>query len=430
MTSALFPLRSAGRLTAALCAALLSTPAAAGVVYQLDRPAAAPGDTVRVQATYFNETGSSAVFKVPGQIVLQWRGADGQIVRSLAKSPGGATALNIPVANFAQASWEAVVPVGARGLQAVAIEGEPVLLALDTTAREAGTPATAAARVPVVDARTGQPVPDAQVTRLGASPEYGPAPAQVARFPQQAASPAFERFRSSISEYEPVYFSVGTRSLTTARFQLSAKYRLFNPAPGAPASFAENLYLAYTQRSLWDLDGDSKPFIDTTFNPSAFWLNDNLWTSANQNWRVGGQVGVEHFSNGKDGEDSRSVNDTFLQPSLSYRFDGGSTLAFSPRLRQYFKVAKENSDYSDYAGHVDWNLRYTHSNGAVAALLYRQGEKQRRTTQLDLAWPLKQTWLDMNGYVHVQYFHGYGETLLGYNERNRSQFRLGLSLVP
>jgi len=408
----------------------LSAPASAGVAYSLDRPSASPGEAVRVTATFFNDTSAGAIFDVPSQIVLQWRGADGQIVRSIAKSASGRSKLNVPVNNFANTFWEAVVPVTARGLQAVSIEGEKVLLALDATGRDSGTPATAAATVPVTDPKTGVRVPDAQVARLGAATEYGPSPEDAARYPQRVESPAFERFRSSISEYEPVYFSVGTRGMTTARFQLSAKYRLFNPAPGTQPGFAENLYLAYTQRSLWDLEGDSKPFIDTTFNPSAFWLNDNLWTSESQNWRFGGQVGVEHRSNGKDGEDSRSVNNTFLQPSLAYRFDGGSTLAFSPRIRQYFKVAKENSDYSDYAGHVDWNLRFTHASGAVASVMYQQGERKRRTTQLDLAWPLAKTWLDMNGYLHLQYFNGYGETLLGYNERNRSQFRIGLSLVP
>lgn len=414
-------------LMGALASPLL---AHAGVAYSLDRPSASPGESVRVTATFFNDTATGAIFDVPSQIVLQWRGADGQIVRSIAKSASGPGKLNVPVNNFANTFWEAIVPASARGLQAVSIEGEKVLLALDATGRDAGTPATAVATVPVTDPRTGVRVPDAQVARLGVAPEYGPSPEEAARNAQRVASPAFERFRSSISEYEPVYFSVGTRGITTARFQLSAKYRLFNPTPGEQAGFAENLYLAYTQRSLWDLEGDSKPFIDTTFNPSAFWLNENLWTSESQNWRVGSQVGVEHRSNGKDGEDSRSVNNTFLQPSLSYRFDGGSTLSFAPRIRQYFQVARENSDYADYAGHVDWNLRFTHATGVVASVMYQQGDQKRRTTQLDLAWPLKRTWLDMNGYVHLQYFNGYGETLLGYNERNRSQFRIGLSLVP
>jgi len=66
----------------------------------------------------------------------------------------------------------------------------------------------------------------------------------------------------------------------------------------------------------------------------------------------------------------------------------------------------------------------------VASAMYRQGRQARRTTELDLAYPLRRLGLDVNGYVHMQYFNGYGETLLDYNQRNKSQFRIGLSLVP
>ena len=102
-------------------------------------------------------------------------------------------------------------------------------------------------------------------------------------------------------------------------------------------------------------------------------------------------VGAEHNSNGKDGPDSRSVNDGYVEPRFHYRLDGGSTLTFAPRIKAYFGVAGENPDYADYAGRVDWQLRWAQDNGAVVTALYRQGDQQRRTTQLDFAWPLQRT---------------------------------------
>ncbi|WP_313387511.1 phospholipase A [Achromobacter aegrifaciens] len=380
------------RTLAAALAMGLAGAATAGVSYRLDRPSAAPGETVTIEAVYFNEGTSRSTWEAPPELVLQWRGQDGQIVRSLAKLRGGTASFSVPVNNFA---------------------------------RMASTPA----RGPVVDASSGEPVPAAAVAAVGASPEGGPSP-DASAVPTVQQQTAFDRFRSSISEYKPVYFDVGTRGQTTARFQISAKYRLFSPAGDRPATWDENFYLAYTQTSLWDLEGDSMPFIDTTFNPSAFWLSDNIWQSASQNWRFGMNTGVEHNSNGKDGEDSRSLNDGYIEPRFHYRFDGGSTLTFAPRVKAYFGVASENSDYADYAGHVDWQLRWAQDNGAVISAMYRQGDQKRRTTQLDFAWPLQRTWLNMNGYLHLQYFNGYGETLLGYNQRNESQFRIGLSLVP
>ena len=419
------------RVGIALVAFAAAVPAAhAGVTYRLDRPSAAPGETVLIEAVFFNDTPTGAAWSAPRRIVVQWRGATGQPIRTTARAVGAATEFNVPVNNFARMSWQAVVPTQARGLQAVSIEGQAALMALDATGRESGTTATMAANTPVVDARTGEPLPPAEVTRLGASPDVGPAPEQTAMAQPNAIPTAFNSFTSSLSAYQPVYFAVGTRGGTTARFQLSAKYRLFTPEDAATPKFYENLYLGYTQTSLWDLQGDSKPFIDTTFNPSAFWLNENLWTSANQNWRFGSAAGIEHKSNGKAGDDSRSLNDFYLQPSFNYRFDGGSTLSFAPKIMSYVAVARENSDYSDYNGHVDWRVRWAQDNGPVVSAMYRQGDQKRRTTQVDLAYPLKQMGVNANGYVYLQYFNGYGETLLGYDERNRSQFRIGLSLVP
>lgn len=420
------PIHALHVLSAALALGMAGT-AAAGVSYRLDRPSAAPGDTVTIEAVYFNEGNARATWEAPPELVLQWRGQDGQIVRSLARLQGEQARYSVPVNNFARLAWSAEVPASARGLQAVSIEGQPAMMALDATGRDSGTLASTPAQGPVVDARSGQPVPAPEVAAAGASPQGGPSP-DASAAPGHAD--AFSRFRSAISEYKPVYFDIGTRGKTTARFQISAKYRLFSPAANRPANWYENFYLGYTQTSLWDLQSDSMPFIDTTFNPSVFWLSDNLWSSESQNWRLGVNVGAEHNSNGKDGPDSRSVNDGYVEPRFHYRLDGGSTLTFAPRIKAYFGVAGENPDYADYAGRVDWQLRWAQDNGAVVTALYRQGDQQRRTTQLDFAWPLQRTWLNMNGYLHLQYFNGYGETLLGYNRREDSQFRVGLSIVP
>lgn len=420
------PIHALHVLSAALALGMAGT-AAAGVSYRLDRPSAAPGDTVTIEAVYFNEGNARATWEAPPELVLQWRGQDGQIVRSLARLQGEQARYSVPVNNFARLAWSAEVPASARGLQAVSIEGQPAMMALDATGRDSGTLASTPAQGPVVDARSGQPVPAPEVAAAGASPQGGPSP-DASAAPGQAD--AFSRFRSAISEYKPVYFDIGTRGKTTARFQISAKYRLFSPAANRPANWYENFYLGYTQTSLWDLQSDSMPFIDTTFNPSVFWLSDNLWSSESQNWRLGVNVGAEHNSNGKDGPDSRSVNNGYVEPRFHYRLDGGSTLTFAPRIKAYFGVAGENPDYADYAGRVNWQLRWAQDNGAVVTALYRQGDQQRRTTQLDFAWPLQRTWLNMNGYLHLQYFNGYGETLLGYNRREDSQFRVGLSIVP
>ncbi len=420
-------------VAAALTLALaLPLTAEAGVSYSLDRNHATPGETVHVQALVFNDTPDLMDWQAPDTIVLQWRSERGKTLRSIAYLSSGAPIANIPVNNFARFQWRAVVPRGAVGLQAVNVEGDATLLALDTSPTEEGLVAAAPADGPVLDAGKGGPLgaePVASqhdVEQAGATHAGGPSPmAALAAAPNAG----FERFRSAISPYEPVYFDVGGQDSRMARFQISLKYRLFTPDDPQHPSFVDGLYLGYTQTSLWDLHSDSNPFLDTSFKPSLFWRQDALFQPENSPFFMGLQSGVEHESNGKSGDDSRSLNFVYVQPEFNYRFGGGSTLTFAPRVKQYFGTSN-NPDYKDYVGHVDWRLRWAQDNGLVLTGLYRRGKENRYSTQLEAAWPLKRTFLNMNGYLHVQYFKGYNETLLGYDQKTGSQFRLGLALVP
>ncbi len=105
----------------------------AGVTFKLDRMQAGPGETVRIEAMFFNDGNATATWDAPRELVLQWRDAAGRVVRAPARLDGGTAVLQIPVGQFSRATWSAVVPEQARGLQAIAIEGEPMLLATGMT---------------------------------------------------------------------------------------------------------------------------------------------------------------------------------------------------------------------------------------------------------------------------------------------------------
>lgn len=417
-----------------LAALLMAGTASAGITYKLEQTHAVAGETVNIRAVLFNDTDSVMSWTAPKNLILQWRDQGGHSLRSLAYLEGNQSPINIPVNNFVKLSWSAIVPTGVKGLQAVNIEGEPTLLALDASPLERSVIAGTPAAVPVIDAgaasgsgHSDPPLPANVVAATGASLTEGP-PVNSTKHLTTPSS-AFDNFRSAISPYEPIYFDVGNKGGRNARYQVSFKYRIFTPkAPNNPG-FADNIYLGYTQTALWDLHSDSHPFVDTSFKPSLFWRKDALWQSPQKDWFVGLASGVEHESNGKSGDDSRSLNFAYIQPEFSYRFDGGSTLTFAPRFKSYFSV-QNNPDYADYAGHVDWKLRWAQDNGLVLSGLYRQGHEGRNATQLEAAWPLRRTFLNMNGYLHLQYFKGYGETLLGYNHKSDAQVRVGISLVP
>ncbi len=398
---------------------LCGTPLAlAGITYQIESPTAGGGGPIVIKGLVFNDTQSALPWHPAPALPLTWQTPDGRTVAGQAKLVSSPDYIELPVNNFAALRWETEVPPQLHGLLAVRVEGQETLLALDTrgAAPQLAARSTAASASAALGASHG--------TQTGAADGQA-----VAARPPANASSAFENFRNAITTHEPTYFAVGRAGGTHARFQVSFKYRPFTPNTGEEPGFIDHFYVGYTQTSLWDLHGHSKPFIDTTYNPSLFWHKDKLLSSEQERAFLGLAAGFEHKSNGKAGDDSRSLNDLFIQPEFNYRFGDGSTLTFAPRVKSYFS-SSENPDYSDYAGHVDWKLRWAQDNGLTLSGLYRRGKHARHATQLEASWPLRRTPLNMNGYLYVQYFKGYGDTLLGYDQKTSSRVRVGLALVP
>jgi outer membrane phospholipase A len=394
-------------LTALACTAAgtVCSTSSAGIVYQFLQDQSTPGAPLVLQGVMFNDTGSALSVDTPDTLELQWRGADGRVRKSTFQLTSHGDPIELPVNNFIKLEWTGQPPAAARGTQSVTIADSPVKLAFII----APSAAVAAGLRPTAD-------------EMGES--RAPATQEAA---DSAQGSPFENFRKAISGYEPVYFIAGRRDGVDARFQLSLKYRLHSPKDPAQPGFWDHFYIGYTQTSLWDLDSDSNPFVDTTYNPSVFWNKDSIWQTPDQKWFIGMNAGVEHRSNGKDDEDSRSLNDFYIQPAFNYRLSGGSTLSFMPRVKAYIDTHK---DYGHYLGHVEWKARWAQDNGLAITGLYRQGAAGHHATQVDLSWPLRRTPLGMNGYLYLQMFQGYGETLLGFREKSSPQVRLGIAFVP
>lgn len=403
--------------------------AQAGLSFQLDRTQAAPGETLHVLGLFVNDGNAAEVWQLPTELVLQWRGVHGQALRSVARLERAADALTIPVGQFAQARWSATVPQGVRGLQALHIEGHPTLLALETSADLADSVLVQQAQGPVIDPETGQAIrvqpPPAILTEQAVTPQQLASAKTPLASLDESEQVLMDHLRSALSPYEPVYFSLGAKDDFHARFQLSFKYRLFTPV--AEPAWWDKFYFAYTQTSIWDLGKDSSPFRDSSYRPAFFWLNERVWETDDQRHSLGLNLGFEHESNGRSATTSRSMNSLYVRPSFNYRFDNGSMLSFAPRIKHYMGLS-DNPDIRDYRGTVDYQLKWTSPRGYMASAAYRG--RSKGLVQLDLAYPLKGTWLKrVNGFIHLQYVKGYGETLLDYNRKADSQFRLGLMIV-
>jgi outer membrane phospholipase A len=252
------------------------------------------------------------------------------------------------------------------------------------------------------------------------------------RFFKDGSSQGFDPvrfFKDHISGYDPLYFIAGTES-PNAKFQVSFKYQLVNNdgALGRWLPPTKGLHFAYSQTSLWDWNGESAPFFDSSYRPELLYAWERLAGGSNDWFRLDLQGGAQHESNGKGGLDSRSLNIAYLKPTLTLGRPGTIQLTLAPRVWVYVGDLDDNPDLKDYRGYGDLRAVVGWSKGLQLSALGRLGDDGNRgSVQLDLTYPMMKLLSEsFSVYLHAQYFIGYGESLLLYNERGTS-FRVGFS---
>ncbi len=241
-----------------------------------------------------------------------------------------------------------------------------------------------------------------------------------------------QSFLDDLSVYEPMYFLLGVDpGLDQSKFQFSFKYRLFNPEGylAEIAPWVTGFHLGYTQRSIWDLKGDSKPFDDTSYMPEAFYLLPKLDLNLARISAFGIQGGFQHESNGRAGTASRSTNYLYVKPITGIHLTGPYHMKIAPKIYTYVENEDENNaDLADYRGYVDLEVGILNPEG-LALNSHLWWARKGPSIQLDLTYPMARLLgKSLNFYLQAQYFSGYAETLIRYNERNDA-FRLGFSIV-
>jgi outer membrane phospholipase A len=241
-----------------------------------------------------------------------------------------------------------------------------------------------------------------------------------------------ERVENHLSYYEPIYFILGN---PIAEFQLSIKYQVFSfqNAANPLANAADHTYFAYTQTSYWDLLTQDPYFYDNSYKPSVFIYYTNVLHHAD--WRLDWQGGTEHESNGKGGTSERSMYTSYLQPTFTVDLPGNLSLSLQPRARVFYWVGRNNSNIADYRGYVD----------LLGALTWQKPGSEERI-QFSTKFRIGSEWANpgylfdlrfnlaalpvlksFNPTIQLQYFTGYGQTLLQYNQKSTA-FRAGLCL--
>lgn len=205
------------------------------------------------------------------------------------------------------------------------------------------------------------------------------------------------------------------------KFQFSVKFNLVEDLFG---DLGGDLHFGYTQRSWWQaFNADaSSPFRETNYEPEVFVDFDNDasllgWTN------VHNRVSLNHQSNGRSEPLSRSWNRLILESTF---INDDWALVLAP----YWRIPEsegedDNPDIHKYLGYGDITVaRRVNDDNELSLLLRGNPGEGHLGTQLDYSWPM---FGSIRG--HLQYYYGYGESLIDYDERS-NRLSLGFSLNP
>ncbi len=208
------------------------------------------------------------------------------------------------------------------------------------------------------------------------------------------------------------------------KFQLSLKFQVASGVLGS----GSRVFFAYTNQSYWQAYNKrfSSPFRETNHEPEAFVVIPQRWSLYGLRARVVA-LGINHQSNGRPGRQSRSWNRLFGTLILER---GSMVLS----LRSWYRLPEpkketpddplgdDNPDILDYMGRGELRLVRKLGRNTVSVMLRNNlNEDNRGAVELGWSFPLGRR---LKGYV--QYFDGYGESLIDYDARIR---RIGVGVA-
>jgi phospholipase A1 len=327
-------------------------------------------------------------------------------------------AVFIVTAAFATTAMVAVTPVFADSAEL----DRDCVMELAETADDSMT--LAEIRNQCVAAKEATDIPAAAVAETTSESAPSAVDQRLAAEHEAAASPF------SILAHRPNYFLVAAYNWEgwdsefdnkniESQFQLSLK------VPLAVGLFNDkmDIYGAYTNRSFWQMynSGNSEPFRETNHEPE-------IWAQFRNDWEIWGltnslnTVGFAHQSNGRSGNLSRSWNRIYA----SFLFEKGNwTYDLKPWIWvSRDKETSDNPDIDDYMGYGEFRVSYGKNNHVVSGMFRNLLESGFDKGAAELSWSFPVfNYPYLKGYV--QYFYGYGESLIDYNHKVN---RLGIGI--
>lgn len=230
--------------------------------------------------------------------------------------------------------------------------------------------------------------------------------------------PYFTLFRDNYFIVGTTIGSKPTRTNSDVKFQISIAQRLTK----STLPFNTYLFLTYSQKCMWNVFEESLPMRDFNFNPGIgiaklLIVKDKLIGKT--------MLMLEHESNGRDGEESRSWNKISL----------AANIYIDPQFMIHGKYwipiidGENNKDILKYCGIYQTGIQVTSRDrrfGMAVTVVKRQGWNLNCNLIVELNYRL---FKKDNQYLFLQYYNGYGENLLDYKQF-RSRLRAGIVIKP
>lgn len=234
------------------------------------------------------------------------------------------------------------------------------------------------------------------------------------------------------------------------KFQLSFKFKLWRDIVRNQAMKdiiekstgvrGVDLWVAYTQQSFWQLYNKafSAPFRDTNYEPELL-LNFRLQREIPYLMGTKLQfinVGFNHQSNGRSEPLSRSWNRLVANVGLEKNFGPDKKDSFGLQLKTWYRLPEDeeeddNPDLSRYVGYGElWGTLYWKNQRFSAMLRNNLRSENKGAVQLEWSMPLSSIHESLARKIslYIQYFNGYGESLLDYN-KNTNRISAGVMLA-
>ncbi|MFC3122159.1 phospholipase A [Agaribacter flavus] len=210
-----------------------------------------------------------------------------------------------------------------------------------------------------------------------------------------------------------------------AKFQISIKTPIFLKDDGNTG-----LFFGFTTTSFWQVYNSeaSKPFRETNYEPEVFYQWQADWDIFGYRFNLA-QIGFNHHSNGQDGLKSRSWNRVvatalFSDKDTAYYLKTWWRLPEDDKTDPLDPTGDDNPDINDFYGRAE--LGFVKQLGKVNLLARWRNNlsfgDNRSGLELNFTYPLTKRYD-----LLLQYFNGYGDSLIDYN-RHQQRFGLGVQL--